>query len=177
TAQRALCDMLVEQCKQRFGEAARIAENYLSYHTIAAQAVFCWLCVGDVGKARATLSASKLPHNPVSWWLRGVVLHCLALAEESRDELSKCPIEEDGFNARPLWLRIWDYIPDRVGPPPAFYFPYLPQSLTGLTHDLRRIQSDNSVFESADWPTIRLPITAGIPGTTAEREAAEKTSP
>ena len=170
--QRILCDMLVEQTKHRFIEAAQLAESYPNYHTLVGQAAYCWLCAGEPAKALNAISSSKFPNNPISWWLRGLVFYCNDQIDRAREEFSKFGVEEYGLDDRPLWLRIWDDIPDRVRPHPTFYFPYLPQSLTGLTHDLRRIHSDNSIFESTDWSAIRLPMVEAAQSTPSPEVAS-----
>jgi hypothetical protein len=56
-----------------------------------------------------------------------------------------------------LWFHVWDEVPNRLEPYPAFYFPRLPASLTGLDSDLLRLPELGATQATVNLRAMRLP--------------------
>jgi len=133
----------------------------VDYFPLYCQEAFSWLCADYPEKARAALE--RFPHSvehgrstPATWLACYIALRCkdIAVACElysiytGLTELSGaklCPSEAD-------LLRIWDSPMLLSAPHPAFYYPTLPPSLTGLNQTVSRVLQFESVL------TTQLPL-------------------
>lgn len=142
-AYRALCDMLILQQLDQYRQAAqRGSDKYPELPALAAQVAFCWLCCPDVTRALSVVTSTSLPNNLASTWLQALAYYCagrIELAVEMLERLEDRNLDSlvEGEIAAML-VSIWDHIPTHTNKYPAFYFPMLPSSLTGLDVDLHK---------------------------------------
>jgi hypothetical protein len=123
----------------KYREAAILAEKNLYYAALVARCVFNWLACREVQNASRILAERAMPDNVSGRWLIGLVALCggrkdVSHAEFSASlgrELTEIEVADDN-----LWFTIWSRVPDTRRAYPAFYFPRLPASLTGLETDL-----------------------------------------
>ncbi|WP_157852296.1 ATP-binding protein [Kitasatospora sp. NRRL B-11411] len=166
----ALCRVLSLQAAGEFERAAQVAESELylqgdeKYHTLAAQCAFSWLCCGNPERARVAISGVSLPQNSANWWLRALVGICCDREEIYVEAIQECTghiLTASDISNDKTWLTFWDDIPEDLEPHPAFYFPRLPASLTGLDRDLVRLVEKSSALETVDMWRVRLPTLGG----------------
>ena len=142
-------------------KASFIDKVRANYFAVYAQEAFSWLCADHPEKARSALDRFPRPvehrrSNPITWLACFIALRCLdpavacelysiytGLMEPSGVKL--CPSEAD-------LLRIWDSPRPLSSPHPAYYFPTLPPSLTGLNQTITRTPQDGSVL-TAELPS------------------------
>lgn len=158
--QAHLCQSLIHQLQGDYASATMNGVARGKYFALDCQAAFAYLCVRDVGSATRVLSAGRKTANSATLWLEGLLALCQGNSDVYREAMLKAsralgaPLEEvDAFS----WLQVWDQDPVELDPFPAFYFPVLPSSLTGLTHDLVH-QSGSEVTVSVSESNIHLPI-------------------
>src|SRR5262249_5334962 len=60
-------------------------------------------------------------------------------------------------------LEAWDTVSPEIMSYPAFYFPVLPSSFTGLDVDLHRLIGRSSALSLIDYELVRLPRGAPVP--------------
>ncbi|MHB0936705.1 MAG: AAA family ATPase [Armatimonadota bacterium] len=160
--QKVLGEILAFQVAGQWEDAAKRAaegrEKYPTYLHLAVQEAFSHLCVGDALGAEEALN--RFPNwrplstgNPTAW-LRAFIALCAGQQKESRNHLETYlgrPLEDSEQSNREMLLRLWD-IPAEPGNTlcPAYCFPMLPPSLTGLQAPVTR----NSVFVPSVLDTL-----------------------
>ena len=128
-----------------------LAEQHIDYPALVPRCAFNWLACREVGNASRVLAEHAMQDNLSNHWLIGLVALCGGRRDVSHAEFSAClgreltDIEVTDDN---LWFRIWSQIPDWLGSYPAFYYPHLPASLTGLETDL----TINNIVEPSNVP-------------------------
>jgi hypothetical protein len=163
----------------KYREAANLAEKHLNDPPLVSRCVFNWLACREVQNASRVLAEHAMPDNASGHWLVGLVALCGGRRDVSNSEFSTClgreltAIEMADDN---LWFTLWSQIPDRMGGHPAFYFPHLPASLTGLETDLTiaSIAEPASVpwQEKFDLPLIIVPEADRLLAVVEEADAA-----
>ncbi|WP_298585301.1 ATP-binding protein [uncultured Kocuria sp.] len=151
--QVALVDMLSRQSCGDYSGAARFGKGHEEYPSVVFQLAFSLLCSGDAQGAVKTLSQSgnlSANNNDVKCWLFALIYLCLDNEEKAEKYLNHCrknrvPMTHERVDIKVL--KLWNEIPRRIQPYPAFYFPTLPPILTGLDHDLRRTDVGGSALE------------------------------
>ncbi len=154
-----LCDVLTLQSAGRWSEVSAAVGNCRSL-SVVAQSAFSLLCSGDPGGATTLLTQQDVGQNRTGAWLRALVALCAGRPDIYAAEIQTCVSARLGPAQSPdpaLWLSVWDEVPHGVENFPAFYFPRLPQSLTGLDFDLVRLPEDGSATSAVDHELLRLP--------------------
>ncbi|MET7893212.1 hypothetical protein [Streptomyces mirabilis] len=161
-----LCTALELQIAGKWRESAIIAESGLEacgeekYPTLAAQCAFSWICCGNISRASAALAGSFSPPNSATWWTKALMSLCSGAHESYVEYMQKCSgrtLAEPEVYDDILWIKCWDNIPDDLEPYPAFYFPRLPTTLTGLEADLVRLAERPSPLDPALMSQAGLP--------------------
>lgn len=155
-----LCDALRLQIEGKYDQAASIGASSNEYFALSAQSAFSFLSEGDPEKADKIFSSARFSSNSANIWLRGVISLCMGSLEvysECMREFSREDIEDFDATDRLIWLRVWDHVPNRLGIYPAFYFPRLPQGLTGLEFDIIKNSREYSSLDDIDFSRIRMP--------------------
>jgi len=135
--QEALCEAALLQIDGNYRDAAVLGEQYSEYFALIAQSAFCWIVVGDVERAVRVLEGARLVSTRVSSWIHAVVYLRAKRNSDYRRWIVDCvPVSE--LEDEYAWFSAWNEVPASLGPYPAFYFPVLPSSLTGLDRDLYR---------------------------------------
>lgn len=153
-----LCDVLILQSTGKWADAIRAAGDN-TYKAISKQKAFAQLCEGDIrGSAKTALGESGT--NRAEYWLKALIALCRGKGDVYMEEMSNAA--RIGFGEGEIdptqWLKLWDYIPNRMEAYPAFYFPVLPPSLTGLDVELRRFAGGESIVPTINMHDIRLPV-------------------
>ncbi|MFI7584182.1 NACHT domain-containing protein [Kocuria sp. M1N1S27] len=169
--QGALVNMLICQCRGDYSGAIRIAESHEQYPSVVFQLAFSQLCNGNANGAAKTLAKydASIPSNDVKCWLNFIVSLCNNDDAKTAQvlanwQLDASLVEEEELDI--IALKIWDKIPRKLQPYPAFYFPVLPSVLTGLEYDLVRTGTEGSALDfvdTAQFRFIRQQASAGIP--------------
>lgn len=165
---QSLFDVLLLQLRGLYREAATKSEQHADHPACCTQAVFCWLCAGEVERAAGLLSSASLPNNSAVTWLRAVVALCRGEEELYAEELERLTADvRDPSRLRDpqYWLELWGDVPTGLAPFPAFYFPRLPSGLTQLSVDLTP-----AMLDEVEVSAIRLPM-AGVGVTPRETRA------
>jgi hypothetical protein len=166
----ALCDVLALQSKGQWWEAAEAAGSSKN-KALVAQKAFSTLCAGDPEQALRTVMSGDLGQNRAGSWLKALLALCARQSDMYMEEISAslgAKLGEEEASDPALWLRIWDEVPDRVESYPAFYFPRLPTSLTGLDVELVRLAEVGHATSALNIQNLRLPAISGNDG---DREA------
>ncbi|WP_255378668.1 ATP-binding protein [Mycobacterium sp. E3339] len=161
----ALCECLIYQQGQRYRTAALAVDDFISKsQTVAAQAAFSWLCCSELDRAQDVIQSISLPNNRSGIWILGCTYYCLdriELARECIESLDGKPFDGADGEIPARLISIWDDVPSKLGPHPAFYFPILPGVFTGLDGDLHRTWGGPSVIAGRDLHRLRLPKQVG----------------
>ena len=156
--QIALGQLLRLQLQEQWQEAAKVAqtarEKLPTDIELATQEAFSWLCASEAKTALQALERfpyeiQNLERNPVAW-----LQAFIALKQDNLDAaqeflaiyLNQSLNSDEPINER-LLLRLWDEDAMRDGFNPAFYFPHLPPSITGLPQTVTRKQYGPSALE------------------------------
>jgi hypothetical protein len=154
-----LSDTLSLELDEKFEEAAKLSQNELM-SGLAYRSAFSHLCSGNIQAASAALSQMASSRTQVANWLGALIALCSGqrdLYETEMESYLGRPLSPDEAADPLLWLREWDKIPSALSSFPAFYFPYLPRSLTQLEVQIRRLHGHPSMLDSIDLEGIRLP--------------------
>lgn len=156
---QTLCQVLLLQGDGAWTKAAETAAS-TSSPALTAQRAFSLLCSGQVEAAEALVTAERVPQNRSSAWLRALIALCARRSDLYAEEMAGAVGRQlSPAEARDpsLWFQVWDEIPSRLESYPAFYFPRLPATLTGLQVDLLRLPEQGPTRPSVDLRDIRLP--------------------
>jgi hypothetical protein len=160
SGQRALGRMLALEQQGEFRRAAESAsrEEMSGYPPLVPQVAFCWLCCGEISNAQAVISEFTLPNNTASLWMLACVYYCAGRDELALEAMERIVVDDSSadMNSR-LLLETWDLIPGHGSTYPAYYFPVLPMSFTGLDVDVYRLIGRSSALSLTDWTSVRLP--------------------
>lgn len=142
--------------------SARYWCNSCPYCVQLAQAVFCWLCCGEIAKATEAATIATLAENPAVSWLKALVAVSEGKGDLYAEEIRKCISSEPSPDVvvvnEHTWLRLWFEIPLTQTVYPGFYFTRLPSSLTGLDFDIDHAEAGGlAPVEATWWNDIRLP--------------------
>jgi len=154
----ALGQLLRLQLQEQWQEAAKVAqtarEKFPTDIELATQESFSWLCAGEAKTAQQALERfpKEFPdkeRHPVRW-----LQAFIALKQQNQEAaqkflaiyLNQSLNSDEPINER-LLLRLWDEDAMRGGFHPAYYFPHLPPSLTGLPQTVTRKQYGSSALE------------------------------
>lgn len=152
-----LIDTLRLVAAEQWVQAARharrgllIAENHAGLTVIES---FCWLVAGNNELALRCLEESPIElrldrGSSLSWLLTFVALRNsrFARAKEAAEGYLGRALRPDEKLDEPMLLRLWDESVLQPGPNPAFIFPHLPPSLTGLPYTVTRLPNGPPVF-------------------------------
>lgn len=136
-SQKTLCDVALLQMDHKYSEAAKLGEPIRDYPTMVAQTVFNWLAAGFPAQSVTVLEQSKLNSSKVSSWVRALTYLSAHRIPDYLRWIAEC-VPESEREDEYAWLSAWNRVPQRLGPHPAFYFPLIPASITGLDRDLYR---------------------------------------
>lgn len=162
--QRLLCQGAILQCDGKFLEAAQLWDATPSdYAAIGAQCAFSWLVAGDVEGATSAANRHNIGTNSSSDWLVGVLALRAGRAELAAAAMERIvgrALTSNEISDPNLWLRVWDTVPPAARVYPSYFFPRLPRSLTGLAHDLVRLEHEPSALNEAFLMALpRVPAT------------------
>ena len=145
---RRVCDALILQVQGRYRECAELLDDLHSpWSVVGSQCAFSWLAAGDVDKAVSAASRHSLRKNAATDWLVGVLALRQGRGELAAESMSSSlgrHLSQEEVTDPNLWLRVWDFLPTTPRVYPAYFFPRLPGALTGLTHDLLRLEDKPS---------------------------------
>ncbi|MDM8558245.1 AAA family ATPase [Candidatus Parabeggiatoa sp. HSG14] len=145
-----LGQILQLQLKEQWQQAAKIAqiarEKFPIDIELASQEAFSWLCANEAKMAQQALERfpnefKQVERTPVKWLQAFIALKQdnLEAAQEFLAIYLNQPLNPDEPINEMLLLRLWDEDAMRGGGShPAFYFPHLPPSLTGLPQTVTR---------------------------------------
>jgi tetratricopeptide (TPR) repeat protein len=136
--------------------AAAGRSKFPNNYTLAAQEAFSRLAEGDAEGAHDSLSrihrqAKISPLEFPAWLMTFIYLRQGAMkdAEQSLAAFLGRPVNRAEELSEQFLLRVWDgQVPDVQTQHPCFHFPLLPPSLTGLSHEVRRVQFSDPVLPS-----------------------------
>jgi hypothetical protein len=165
--QRALGRMFIEEQRGDYRRAAEgcSVEAMSVSPRLAAQVAFGWLSCGEVSRAQSVVSKFPLPNNLAALWLLACVYYGAdrrELALETLERVSAIDSAAEADIQRAL-LEAWDTVSPEIVSYPAFYFPVLPCSFTGLDVDLHRLMGRSSALSLIDYELVRLPRGAPVP--------------
>jgi hypothetical protein len=162
----ALCDVLLLQCTDRFDRVAEVEPQGTGYIALTMQVAFSLLCSHRLTEALHLLASSGTqPAHVADAWGAALVYYCNGqdeVAAAALERIMKRPVMASEVDTV-LLLRIWDDA-DSFGVIPAFYFPRLPQALTGLEYDLVRLPGGNPAIDDDIASRVVLPRTFGVHG-------------
>ncbi|MGB5112341.1 MAG: ATP-binding protein [Mycobacterium sp.] len=162
---RFLVLCLSHQLSGNYRAAAEVAREHSTTGSkrspaLAGQEAFSWLCCGEVGEAESAISKISLPNNAASTWLRACVYYSagrLELCREMVEELEKRELDISDSDIPGHLVSIWNEAGGYGNVHPAFYFPNLPSSLTGLDRDLRRSLGNYTALGGVDPRNVWFP--------------------
>jgi glycosyltransferase involved in cell wall biosynthesis/tetratricopeptide (TPR) repeat protein len=150
--QRAFATVLRLEMDQLWERAATTAASFRpefpTYLHLASQEAFCWLCAGFPDRAREALAsyprAQKREAGSAWFWLKAFV----ALRSGDRDVAADTfaaylgrSLNADEEPTEAALLRLWDETATTLDESNlAYFFPFLPPSLTGLAAPVTRTQ-------------------------------------
>ncbi|ANJ10388.1 ATP-binding protein [Streptomyces sp. BPPL-273] len=170
-----LCETLMLKIKGNFSAAAEVAASHSHYVTLRAQQAFCHLCENEPEKAVEAFEGTNSRH--FLGWLKAVTALSMINARNNNryaDWIDGYAREEGVTPAEvtdQYLLERWDATARTLGPSPAFYYPELPASLTGLPVDLRRLQHGDSCLIGVAVEKVRFGVPYRKPGIKAGRES------
>ncbi|MGY0536546.1 ATP-binding protein [Nocardioides sp. YJ-D4] len=156
---QVLCEVLRLQGIGAWAAAADVARSANS-PALTAQRAFSLLCSGEVAAAEAVVTGERIPQNRSTAWLRALIALCARRADLYAEEMAGAVDRQLTLSEASdpsLWFKVWDRIPSRLESYPAFYFPRLPASLTGLRVDLVRLPEQGPNRNSVSLREIQLP--------------------
>jgi hypothetical protein len=154
-----LCEVLQLQGDGAWSEAAEQAARGSS-PALSAQRAFALLCSRQVDRAERVVTSDRMPQNRSTAWLRALIALCARRSDVYNEEISRAmgrQLTDPETNDPSLWFHVWDEVPNRLEPYPAFYFPRLPASLTGLDSDLLRLPELGATQATVNLRAMRLP--------------------
>jgi nucleoside phosphorylase len=153
--QRGLCDVALLQINRKYREAAELAEQYDEYFTLIAQAIFCWLAASKCTEALRVLETKKLNSSKVASWVRAITYLSNGRTSLYLQSIADCLPERECHDEN-AWLSVWNSVPHRLSPYPAFYFPLIPSGVTGLERDLYRAHPQTPIEPLREDESMRL---------------------
>jgi tetratricopeptide (TPR) repeat protein len=163
--QRALGGIMLQQLAGEWREAAEMAkaerQRLPTYLHLLLQETFSWLCAGDATAAQESLD--RYPNelrldsrNSCSWISALVALECgdLVRANKALCAYLDVPCEMQAPPDKATLLRLWDDDAALHGPVPAYTYPTIPPSLTGLSGSITRKLDGGPVFASSESKTV-----------------------
>ncbi|MGE4536631.1 MAG: glycosyltransferase [Desulfovibrio sp.] len=160
TNERDVCNQLAELflrlLEQNWEGALGIAERNLAASALPDfhyQRIFSLLCASRHGEALPALGA--IPERfqgdgTIFHWLAALTHALCGDTQKARVHLERytlAPLNAAAVADRNALLHLWDEDAGNLKSNPAFYFPHLPPSLTGLSHVITRKQDATRV-----WP-------------------------
>jgi tetratricopeptide (TPR) repeat protein len=134
-----------------------ILDNHVGFTSLES---FCWLAAGRSEAALRCLEQFPqelrlIRGNAMSWLLAFVALRNgrAVMAREAAESYLGRPLRPAEELDEAMLLRMWDESVLQSGANPAFIFPHLPPSLTGLAKTVTRLPNGPSVFA----PETRAP--------------------
>lgn len=159
----ALCRLLESYCLDEYDKVqdflGTLPVDCLHYAALRYQASFGLLVAGRPEEAERLHRSVSGAGNAAVDWLIAVNALMLGKRESAEAALARClgrALTEAEILDPNLWLRVWDDVPTAIQIYPAFYFPRLPATLTGLHVDLVRLEGSESALSDEIVSNIRL---------------------